>query len=85
MACTSQVAWLQHQTRRENIIFQQTLDYGWYDLVVEACQLTDDIKRLPAQDETEVGEKGVNLSGGQKHRVALARAVYQVCASYTRD
>lgn len=42
-----------------------------------ACQLEDDIKMFPAGDLTEIGEKGINLSGGQKARVSLARAVYK--------
>ena len=42
-----------------------------------ACQLETDIKLMPAGDLTEIGEKGINLSGGQKARVSLARAVYK--------
>jgi len=47
-----------------------------YARVVRACQLQDDFEQLPAGDETEIGEKGVTLSGGQKWRVSLARAAY---------
>jgi ABC-type molybdenum transport system ATPase subunit/photorepair protein PhrA len=47
-----------------------------YNRVVAACALGHDIAQLPAGDATEIGERGVNLSGGQKARLALARAAY---------
>ena len=48
-----------------------------YDATVHGCALSQDFAMLPAADQTEIGEKGLNLSGGQKHRMALARACYQ--------
>lgn len=41
------------------------------------CQLEPDISIMPVGDQSEIGEKGINLSGGQKARVALARAIYK--------
>ena len=48
-----------------------------YVETIMACQLEADLAIMPAGDFTEIGEKGINLSGGQKARVALARAVYK--------
>ena len=47
-----------------------------YQTVVKACQLEPDLEMLPGGDMAEIGERGLNLSGGQKARVSLARAVY---------
>ena len=48
-----------------------------YVETILACQLETDISLMPAGDLTEIGEKGINLSGGQKARLSLARAVYK--------
>ncbi|KAH3683475.1 hypothetical protein WICPIJ_005559 [Wickerhamomyces pijperi] len=71
-------AWVQNATIRDNILFGSPYDEEFYQDVVTACCLDDDIKFLfkPNGDLTEIGERGVTLSGGQKARINLARAVY---------
>lgn len=44
--------------------------------MLTACALDLDIAQLPNGELTEIGDKGVNLSGGQKARISLARAIY---------
>ncbi|XP_003789385.1 multidrug resistance-associated protein 7 isoform X1 [Otolemur garnettii] len=81
----TQEPWIQFATIRDNILFGKTFDAQLYRKVLEACALNDDLSILPAGDQTEVGEKGVTLSGGQRARIALARAVYQEKELYLLD
>ncbi|KAK9891612.1 hypothetical protein WA026_015576 [Henosepilachna vigintioctopunctata] len=80
-----QQPWLQRATVRDNILFGKAYDEERYRSVLFACGLEDDINILPAGDLTGVGDSGNNLSGGQKARIALARAVYQNKSVYLLD
>ena len=80
-----QAAWIFSGTIRENILFGQPYDETKYTRVIEACALTEDIQRFPDYDQTVVGERGEVLSGGQKARVSLARAVYADADLYLLD
>lgn len=80
-----QQPWLQRGTLRANVLFGRPFDAGRYQAALECCALLDDLKSLPAGDLTEVGEEGQTLSGGQKRRVALARALYQDSDVYLLD
>ncbi|ANB11357.1 ATP-binding cassette transporter YOR1 [Sugiyamaella lignohabitans] len=68
--------WVQNATVRDNITFGKPFDEEWYKEVIYACSLNRDLEILPAGDQTEVGERGITISGGQKARINLARAVY---------
>lgn len=72
-----QDAWIQSATVKDNILFGQTFDALRYADVLAACALTHDLERLPSGDLSRLGEKGVNISGGQKARIHLARTMYQ--------
>ena len=72
----AQQAWIQNATLKDNILFHNKYDKDKYNNILEACAMKADLQTLPGGDATEIGEKGINLSGGQKHRVALARVVY---------
>lgn len=85
VAFVSQVPWIINGTVRENILFGHKFNSEWYEEVVSACALTSDFLTLNKGDQTEVGEKGISLSGGQKARLALARAVYSGADVYLLD
>uniref|UniRef100_A0ABI0P209 ATP binding cassette subfamily C member 13 n=1 Tax=Bos taurus TaxID=9913 RepID=A0ABI0P209_BOVIN len=85
VAYVSQQAWIQNCILQENILFGSVMQKQLYERVLEACALLPDLEQLPNGDQTEIGEKGVNISGGQKHRVCLARAVYSGADIYLLD
>jgi ATP-binding cassette subfamily C (CFTR/MRP) protein 1 len=71
-----QYAWIQNDTVKDNIVFSREFDQEWYDEVVDACALRPDFEMLPNGDSTEIGERGITVSGGQKQRLNIARAIY---------
>lgn len=85
VAYVSQVPWIVNGTVKENILFGHKYDAEFYQHVLKACALTVDLSILPKGDRTEVGEKGISLSGGQKARLSLARAVYARADVYLLD
>ncbi|XP_016989332.1 probable multidrug resistance-associated protein lethal(2)03659 [Drosophila rhopaloa] len=85
MSYASQEPWLFSGTVRQNILFGQPMDRRRYAKVVKKCALERDFELLPFKDKTIVGERGASLSGGQKARISLARAVYRETSIYLLD
>ncbi|KAA6388868.1 MAG: ABC transporter ATP-binding protein, partial [Streblomastix strix] len=85
IAYCPQAAWINNNTVRGNITFGNEYQEQKYNEVVHVCALEPDFQTLAAGDMTAIGEKGVNLSGGQKARIQLARAVYSDRDIYILD
>ncbi|XP_051154778.1 probable multidrug resistance-associated protein lethal(2)03659 [Leptopilina boulardi] len=85
IAYVSQDPWIFSSSIRQNIIFAKPMDKQRYENVIKVCQLERDFALFPHKDQTIVGEKGINLSGGQRARIALARAVYADADIYLLD
>ncbi|KAL4768688.1 putative ABC transporter [Aspergillus nidulans var. acristatus] len=75
-AFCAQTPWLTNTNVRDNILGASHFDPAWYNAVVKACALHRDFAQLPHGDRSMIGSKGILLSGGQKGRLALARALY---------
>jgi ABC-type Fe3+/spermidine/putrescine transport system ATPase subunit len=69
----SQTPWIQAATLRDNVLFGSDFDAQRYEEVIKACALDVDIQGMQGNDLAEIGEQGLNLSGGQRARLALAR------------
>uniref|UniRef100_A0AC35TZL5 Multidrug resistance-associated protein 1 n=1 Tax=Rhabditophanes sp. KR3021 TaxID=114890 RepID=A0AC35TZL5_9BILA len=76
IAYAPQTPWILNWTIRENILFGSPYNEKAYHKVLRACTLDKDLPNFPNSDLTEIGEKGINLSGGQKARIGLAVACY---------
>ncbi|KAF8586432.1 metal resistance protein YCF1 [Ramaria rubella] len=85
VAYCPQTPWIMSTTVRENILFSHAYDEEFYETVLDACALRQDLALLADGDMTEVGEKGITLSGGQRARISLARAVYARADLYLLD
>lgn len=76
IAYVAQIPWIENASIQDNILFGLPYDEDRYNKTVEYTALKKDLEMLTDGGETEVGAQGVNLSGGQKWRVTLARAIY---------
>ncbi|WFD27064.1 hypothetical protein MNAN1_002060 [Malassezia nana] len=85
VAYFSQGGWCMGATVRDNILFGRAYDEAYYQRCIDACALGPDLAILEHGDLTEIGERGVSLSGGQRARVALARACYSGADIYLLD
>ncbi|KAL2730827.1 ATP-binding cassette sub-family C member 4-like isoform X1 [Vespula squamosa] len=81
----SQESWLFAGTVKNNILFGQPYDQKKYQKVIKACALLKDFEQFPHGDKTLVGDRGTALSGGQRARINLARAVYRDADIYLLD
>lgn len=81
----SQEPWLFASNVRNNILFGEEYNRNLYKTVVKVCALEKDFEQFPEGDKTRVGDRGVSLSGGQRARINLARAVYKDSDIYLLD
>jgi ABC-type multidrug transport system fused ATPase/permease subunit len=89
--CSAQIAyseqrpWILNASIKENILFGNAYDVAKLDRALHVTALHEDLKMFPNGLDTEIGERGINLSGGQKARISLARAVYSDAELYLLD
>lgn len=85
IAYCAQEPWALPMSLRDNIVMGEEMDHERYHKVLQACALLEDIEQLSEGDATFIGDRGVALSGGQRSRVALARAIYRKADIYIFD
>ncbi|OOF92438.1 hypothetical protein ASPCADRAFT_175343 [Aspergillus carbonarius ITEM 5010] len=85
VAFVSQTPWLQNATIKDNILFGSPMNMERYENVLKACALYPDLAALAKGDETQIGLRGVKLSGGQRARLSFARAIYSSAQTLVLD
>ena len=85
LSYAAQEPWIFCGTLRQNVLFGQAYDGNRYWKVLQVCALHQDIQKFDHKDLSLVGEQGVSLSGGQKARLNLARAIYRNADIYLLD
>ncbi|KAJ2804773.1 Multidrug resistance-associated protein 1, partial [Coemansia helicoidea] len=85
IAYLEQSPWIMNDTMRANVLFGRQYDAEFFIKVIHACALTEDIAMWPDADLTVIGERGINISGGQRARLALARTLYSRADIYVLD
>ncbi|KAL4220738.1 Multidrug resistance-associated protein 4 [Mactra antiquata] len=85
LAYVAQQPWVFSASLRQNIIFGNKYEKAKYDKILRVCALHKDMDIMPHGDMTLIGDRGVSLSGGQRARVSLARALYMDADVYLLD
>lgn len=85
IAYVAQIPWIENASIRENIEFGLPHDEERYQQTIDVCALRKDLEMLSDGEKTEIGANGINLSGGQKWRVTLARAIYSRAGTLVFD
>jgi len=85
IAYVPQIPWIFTGTVRDNITFGKPYENDKFQRVLDVCSLQQDIQQFPKGDQSMIGQRGIMLSGGQRARVSLARAVYSDADIYLMD
>ena len=85
MALVAQTPWIENATIKDNVLFGLPFCESRYWLVLQACALLQDMETMDEGDLTEIGSHGINLSGGQRSRLSLARALYSRAETLVLD
>ena len=85
IAYASQSPWILNDSVKNNILFGETFEQSRYKKALHYSKLETDLELFAMGDETVIGENGSTLSGGQKARISLARALYAQADIYILD
>ncbi|KAJ2775089.1 ATP-binding cassette glutathione S-conjugate transporter ycf1 [Coemansia nantahalensis] len=85
IAYLEQQPWIMNDTMRANVLFGREYDAEFFARVIHGCALTEDIVVWPNADLAAISERGINIPGGQRARLALAHTLYSRVDIYVLD